>query len=258
MNRRVMGLLVALALAAVGTIVLVVFVRNAEDRALEGEEVVKVLVVQDSIPAGTPVGQIDDAVEVEKVQAKVVNSGAVGDLSELSGLVTAIELLPGDQLTAARFVTPEQFSPSRSQIEVPTGLLEITVSLDPTRTIGGTLRPGDTVAFIGSFTAAATDGTTSGDTPLPPANQRTSLLLHKVLVTNVQGAPLTVAPATDEAATARPAAPEGSLLVTLAVDAPAAERIAYSAEFGTIYLAREPVDAPETGTRVQSIDSIFG
>jgi len=48
------------------------------------------------------------------------------------------------------------------------------------------------------------------------------------------------------------------LLVTLAVDAPSAERIAYSAEFGTIFLAREPVDAPEGGTIIQSIDSIFG
>jgi pilus assembly protein CpaB len=256
----VLALIGALVLAGLGTIVLVVFVNNAEDRALEGEEVVNVLVVKDTIPAGTPVGEIGGSVDVEKVPAKVVNDGAVGDLSELSGLVASIELLPGDQLTSQRFITPEQFSPSRSQIKVPTGLLEMTVTLAPDRTIGGTLRPGDTVAFIASFTKAATPGAPNGGTALPPGTEKTHLILHKVLVTNVQGAPLvTATPAEDGSTTnARPAAPQGTLLVTLAVDAAASERVAYTAEYGTIYLAREPTDAPEGGTRIQTIDTVFG
>lgn len=241
-NRRVVALLAAVVLAGLGTLVLVLFVSTAEDRALEGEEIVEVLVVTEEIPAGTPVGELGGAVELEKVPAKVVNTGAVGDLAQLSGLVAAVNLIPGDQLTAARFVTPEQFSPSRSQIAVPTGLLEITVALDPTRTIGGTVRPGDTVAFISSFTL---DG------------NQTKLTLHKVLVTNVQGAAVTVAPAS-ETGESRPAAPEGSLLVTLAVDARSAQRIAFAAEFGTVYLAREPADAPAGATDIETIESVFG
>ena len=242
-NRRVVALLAALVLAGIGTFVLVLFVNTAEDRALEGEEVVEVLVVQEEVPAGTPVGELSGQVELEKVPAKVVNTGAVGDLAQLSGLVAAVNLIPGDQLTAARFVTPEQFSPSRSQIAVPTGLLEITVPLDPSRTVGGTVRPGDTVAFISSFTL---DGTES------------KLILHKVLVTNVQGASVTVAPAATPGTDSRPAAPEGSLLVTLAVDARSAQRVAFAAEFGTIYLAREPADAPAGATDVETIESVFG
>lgn len=258
MNRRVRALIGAIIIAALGTAALVVFVKNAEDRALEGEEVVNVLVVQESIPAGTLASEIEGALKLEKVPAKVVNSGAVGDLTGLGGLVVAIDLLPGDQLTSQRLVTPEQFSPSRSQIEVPTGLLEITVSLDSTRTIGGTLRPGDTVAFIASFTLGATGTAPAGGALVPSGAEKTSLLLHKLLVTNVQGAPLTVLTPSDSATSSRAAAPEGALLVTLAVTAPEAERIAFSAEFGTIFLAREPVDAPEGGTVIQSIDSIFG
>jgi pilus assembly protein CpaB len=253
-NRRVMALIGAVVLAALGTVVLVVFVNNAEDRALKGEEVVSVLVVKKSIAAGTPVGQIGDSVKVEKVPAKVVNDGAVGDLGQLGGLVASIELLPGDQLTSQRFVTPEQFSPSRSQIKVPSGLLEITVTLDPSRTIGGTIRPGDTVGFILS---TATDSAASGTAPVL-SGEKTHLILHKVLVTNVQGAPLTAATPAADGTVSRPAAPEGSLLITLAVDAAAVERVAYSAEYGTIYLAREPSDAPEGGTKIQTIDSIFG
>jgi pilus assembly protein CpaB len=244
-NRRVIALVSALVLAGLGTLVLVLFVSSAEDRALEGEEVVEVLVVQDDIPAGTPAGELGDTVETEKVPAKVANAGAVSDLSQLSGLVAAVNLIPGDQLTAARFTTPEQFSPSRSQIAVPTGLLEITVTLDPARTVGGTITPGDTVAVISSFTS---DGEVTG------------LTLNKVLVTNVQGAPVTVAPTDDDgtATDSRPAAPEGSLLVTLAVDARSAQRIAFTAEYGTMYLAREPADAPAGATDPETVGSIFG
>ena len=241
-NRRVMGLIAAVLLAGVGTAVLLLFVSSAEDRALEGEEVVEVLVVQESVPAGTAVAALENAVKVERVPAKVVNEGAVGSLTQLAGLVTSVDLIPGDQLTVARFSTPEQFSPARSNIKVPTGLLEITVPLDPSRTVGGTLRPGDTVAFIATF-----DG-------------KTGLILHKVLVTNVQGAPLTSAAPTGDSSTAadRPAAPEGTLLITLAVDARSAQRIAFSVETGTIYLAREPADAPAGATVPESVESIFG
>lgn len=241
-SRRVRALVAAMVMATIGTIVLVVFVNSAEDRALEGEEVVEVLVVQEDVPAGTPVASLEGLVETERVPTKVVNDGAVGDLSQLAGLVTSVNLIPGDQLTVARFSTPEQFSPSRSTVKVPTGLLEITVTLDPSRTVGGTLRPGDTVAVIASF------------------DDTTGLVLHKVLVTNVQGAPLAAPAETTDGSTAsnRPAAPEGSLLVTLAVDSKAAQRVAFSAEFGTIYLAREPADAPAGATIPETIESIFG
>ena len=38
MNRRIIGALVALVLAAMGTFILLAYVRTAEDRALAGEQ----------------------------------------------------------------------------------------------------------------------------------------------------------------------------------------------------------------------------
>jgi pilus assembly protein CpaB len=128
-------------------------------------------------------------------------------------------------------------------VKVPTGLLEITVTVDPQRSIGATIQPGDTVAFVSSFT----DG-----------EKQSKIILHKVLVTNVQGAPVTTPVTTDDGTQSnRPAAPEGSLLVTLAVNAKDAQQIAFSAEFGTIYLAREPADAPAGATTPENFDTIF-
>ena len=47
MSRKVTGVVVALLLAAIGTTVLVRYVQGAEDRALEGEQLVQVFVVDD-------------------------------------------------------------------------------------------------------------------------------------------------------------------------------------------------------------------
>ena len=53
MNRRTVGIIAAIALAAVGTFVLVAYVRGAEDRAVAGEKMVDVVVASKTIDAGT-------------------------------------------------------------------------------------------------------------------------------------------------------------------------------------------------------------
>ena len=51
MSRKVIGIVVALALASVGTVALVSYVRSAEERAQAGEELVEVYVLTDTVPA---------------------------------------------------------------------------------------------------------------------------------------------------------------------------------------------------------------
>ena len=58
MNRRLIGLVLAILLAAGGTFVLVSYVRGAEDRALAGEQSVEVLVVDRPIAKGTAAASI--------------------------------------------------------------------------------------------------------------------------------------------------------------------------------------------------------
>ena len=110
-------------------------------------------------------------------------------------------------------------------------MLQVTVSLDPVRAIGGQVRKGDSVAVTVSF-----------DEP-----ETTHLILHKVRVTDVRTADgLTVGtPATGPA-------PSGDMLVTLAVDAPAMEKVVFGAEHGRLWLAWEPKEANESGTKVQT------
>jgi pilus assembly protein CpaB len=227
MHRRITGLAAAAVCALVGTLILVGYVHSAEARALSGEQTVDVLVVTDAIDVGTPADEIAGSVKTTKVPAKVRADGAVTDLDELEGLVATVALVPGEQLVRARFA-------ESTRAGVPEGLLEVTVSLDPERALGGQIAEGDHVAVIASFDKDDTD----------PAS--TQMILHKVVVTSVLRDATAAAPTKDDDTVA----PGGKLMVTLAVDAASVDRIVFAAEHGHVWLSAEPTVAPEGQTPV--------
>ncbi len=93
---------------------------------------------------------------------------------------------------------------------------------------------------------------------LPDGTPQTSVVLHRVLVTQVQGAP--TAPAKDDGSgtdTAASTAPAASLLLTLAVSSRDAESVVFGAEHGTLWLSLEPEGAQTGGTRVLDPGTIY-
>jgi pilus assembly protein CpaB len=263
MNRRIIGVIAAVALAAVGTGFLVAYVKSAERRALAGERVVDVYVVQEAIAQGTYGEQVRPLLTTEKVPVKVQAAGAVQSLSELDGKVAAVDLVPGEQLVAQRFIEPQALAAQRN-IEVPEGLQQVTVSLEPQRAVGGQVSPGDTVGVMMSFDPFEFDGVIddAGNTILEggKTGNTTHLALHKVLVTQVQWDQVPAAAGGDDDPAAEPEpakAPSGSLLVTLAVDAPQAEKVVFTAEFGRLWLTHEPENATEDGTKIQTRGTIY-
>ncbi len=281
MNRKWIGVVVAVALAAIGTWVLVQYVQSAEERALEGQETIEVLVVSETVPAGAPAASLATKVRTELVPAKVQAPGSVGNLAELEGQVTAVELVPGEQVIAARFVTAEAFQ-EQDEFEVPEGLVEVTMSISPERAVGGTLRPGDLVAVLASFQPFELDGTTpnpdeesiiisagspeeaseiAAELDVAPTQtpNTTGLLIHKVIVSNVQVEQLPTEPTADDGEPAPDVelAPTGNLLVTLAMEPGQAERFVFTAEFGLVWLALETEETPEGGTQIQTRNSIY-
>lgn len=275
--RRAIGIIGAVAVAALGTLLLVGYVRGAEDRALAGEELATVLVVDTPIATGTPASTLLRSVREERVPVKVVADGAVADLTALGDLVAATDLLPGEQLVAARFVTAEELD-AHDRIEAPSDLLEVTISISPERALGGQLVPGDLVAVIASFdpfdlnTFEPADlapgeiidpeelfiGTSGGDeSSLLKTPTSTHLILHKVLVTSVQVEQLPRADVEDLPDDAPALAPTGNLLITLAAGAGDIERIVFTAEHGFLWLAAEGDAAPEPVTPIQTRSSVY-
>ncbi|MPZ74016.1 MAG: Flp pilus assembly protein CpaB [Nitriliruptorales bacterium] len=249
MNRRVLGALVAVLLAAMGTFVLLAYVRSAEDRALAGEQVVQVLTVRKAIAAGTPGDALEGFLTVTKVPAKVQANDSVTDVGELDGKVAAVDLVPGEQVLSSRFIAPEKLE-AKGAVEVPEDLQEVTVPLTPERALAGRIKAGDTVGVVTSFKQME-DWTTGEANSAKKYPESTHLTLEKVLVTHVQGG---VAPPSGDGEQAEPAAgnPGDALLVTLALDAPAVERLVFAAEHGTVWLSNDPETAPTDGTKVQT------
>jgi pilus assembly protein CpaB len=268
MSKRVIGMVVSVALAAAGTFAILTYVKRADERALAGEATVEVLVVDAPVAKGTPVEEVANAVTTEHVPVKVRADGSVSSLAGLSGTVAAVDLVPGEQVVAARFVDPVQLV-TETAIEIPDGYLEVTVALDPQRAVGGQPRPGDLVAVVASFNDVATEeepaeapapgaGIIGDEEPATQSVAATHIILHKVLVANVQAnEPAPSAQPADISTAAYATAPTDSLLITFALTAPDVERMVYAAEHGRIWLAREPADASEEGTQVQTALVIF-
>jgi len=269
MTRRIVGGLVAIALALAGTVALAAYVSSAEQRALAGEELVEVYVVRTPIAGGTASEDIGDRVSVEQIPVKVRAEGAVDSLPALAGQVAAVDLVPGEQLVTGRFVQRSEFADREIGIDVPSEMIEVTVELDPQRAIGGLLEAGQTVAVIASFdpfqisqTVIPIDGEV---VPVPSAvaeevegttPNTTDLLLRKVLVTAVQDR-LDTGQSVDETDLRLTTAPEGTVFVTLAVAPFDAERLVFTAEFGQLWLAIERETVPETGSPGQTRGSVL-
>ncbi len=271
MNKRLVGLAVAVALAAGGTFVLMNYVRAAEDRVLAGEETVAVYVVSDPVASGQSAAELERYVTVEQLPTKARAAGSVTSLSQLEGQVAAVNLVPGEQLLASRFITPQELE-DLDDIEIPAGLLQVSLSLSPERAAGGLVVPGDMVAVVASFNPFTVDPAydeaeaefafalaAEPENTRPQATPNTShLILHKVLITSVQVERLPRE--TDEegaAASGVELAPTGNLLVTLATTAGDLEKVVFAAEHGSVWLAYEPADAPEDDTEIQTRLTVY-
>jgi pilus assembly protein CpaB len=261
MKRTVIGITAAVLLATIGTVLLVGYVRSAEDRALAGQQTVEVLVLNRDVARGTSADELESAVDVERIPAKVMANGSVTTLDELGGKVAAVDLVAGEQLVVRRFTEPAALRDTRPVV-LPDGMQEITISLAPPRALGGKIAPGDTVGLFASFDLRdeRDDGEIADETNeelRQRLSETTKAMLHRLLVTNVQVEQL---PRTNENAdgiTAPELAPTGNLLVTFAVDVPQAERIVFAAEYGAIWLTAQNEATDPSGSRIRTARNIF-
>ena len=277
MRRKIVMIVAALLCGALGTTLLVRFVQGAESRALEGEELVEVFVVQGYIPAGTSGDAMvsQQLIAPVEVPSKVRPAGAVVSIAEIETKVAETDLFDGEQLVLNRFVDPNAFDSNPSTIQAPEGYVELTVPMAPDRVMGGFISPGDTVAIFATFSPFTVQGsevTIDGQQVELPDElsselsvetpDTTHVLMHKVLVTEVQVEEVPVQVSTADGEDGTPInqprlAPSGNLLVTLALTTPEAERLVFAIEKGSLYMAQEPEDAPEGGTRIQTRATVY-
>jgi pilus assembly protein CpaB len=227
MNKKLTALALAGVLALGGVVSVVMYARGADARAYGDAELVSVIVVDQSVPAGSPANRLAGSLTTKKMPRAFVPDGVVTDLAALGDEVTNASLVPGEPLLRSRFGVAEK---SVSKTDVPAGMQRLDLLLDAPRVPGG-LKAGDVVGVLASYSTPGKDGV--------PKNT-TELILSGVRVIGLED---------DVSGGAGDAAVAAGRQVALAVTTAQAEKIANVAEFGKIWLtAQTDDDSDASGT----------
>jgi len=226
-------------IAALGTLLVFLYVQGAEGRAKEKFESVEVLVASQNIEQGD---SFDTAAaskfELREVPKEQVLEGAQTNLDGLKGLVALQPIYAGEQVVSAKWGGSVDIT--SSVLAIPDEKVAASVNLtDPAR-VAGFVNPGSEVAILISVTG--------GDSP-----SYTRTLLERVTVLGVGStSTVTSTKKTEDGESTTAEIPQ--TLMTVAVTQKEAEKLLWGATFGGLSFAlvtensklskTEPVNEP--------------
>lgn len=224
MDRRRILLIAAVIVALLGTALVFLYVRGADNRAEERFDAVNVLKAVAPIEPGE---SIDDAAEGGKLALQPVSQSDLlpnhqTTINELSGLVATTRIYPGEQIISDKF--GGQVDAPTSVLQIPKGMIAVSISLSDTGRVAGFVNPGSEVAMF-------LNGTD------PNTGQGYSrLLLPKVLVLGV-GSTTTTTTTTTTADGAQVQEQLPRTLMTLALTQKDAQKVMFAQGNGELVFA---------------------
>lgn len=242
MNRRILAVFVAILLAFVGAALVIVYAKNADKRAIAEAQPTKVYLAQKLIPSGTTLKdaeRTDLFVETE-VAAKAVPVGALKNIDASNNALLALtDVQPGEILIASRFgSTPT----GAKAIEVPSGMLAVSVELSDPARVGKFVTPGSHIAIYSSYKIVALGDDDRSKKINENDLKGTSLLLGDVLVIGMGETALSAPKKTTTDGTTEDAKTTPSFLVTLAVKPADATRLVHGINEYKLYAALRGTD----------------
>jgi pilus assembly protein CpaB len=220
MDRRKALLAVAAVIAALGTMLVFLYVRGADVRADERYEAVQVLRVVKQIEPGETVeaAQAAGKFETSSVSQKDLLPEALTTTDGIADKVAISTIYPREQLTSSKFGATAAAA-AASGLTIPKGKFAISINLaDEAKKVAGFVNPGDKVAIF-MTKADGEDGFTR-------------LLMPNIQVIGVGTTTLVAPPATDPEGVAAPVEELPKTLVTVAVTQVEAERLLYASGSG--------------------------
>jgi pilus assembly protein CpaB len=242
MGRRTILLIVAAVVAVVGSGMVFLYVKGADDRAKAAQAPVAVLKAVAQIEPGESLAQASAAgkIDLMDVPAEQRLEGAMDSIGESGGLVALTRLYPNEQVTSSKFGT----SGEQDTFAMPAGKFAISVNMTDTGRVAGFVAPGSKVALF-------------VNAPVGPSQEPgVRLLLPEVQVIAVAQTTVTTATTTDGqgAQTTTEALPR--TLTTLAVDQAEAEKVLLATKVGEIsfgLLNEKSKVSPSTGVTQQNL-----
>jgi pilus assembly protein CpaB len=245
LKRRLVIIVLALILAAVGAGGVLAYAKGANARALAGLKAVSVLVAQKPIPSGTAAGSAlrGGLLASQTLPASSVPADALSAITaDMSSLVLSADLAPGQLLLRPMLVTAAQ---TTSGLAIPPGMMALTLSFCLPEVVAGSVVAGsqvavfDTVGFSSGGTITAGPGCTGAHTQIS-GTVKTRVVLTRVLVLSVGTAPAGVTSASAASTlsgSGSSSSGQAGTLVTLAVTQAQAEQLIQMTETGMPYLA---------------------
>lgn len=156
---------VAAIAAALGALILIVFINQYKNDVNASIAATPVLTADRVIPRGTAGIEVanERLFKPTAVAQQDLRPGAVTDVSAIASQVAVRTILPGQQITAADFAA--NADPIRSRISATERAIQIPI--DATHGLIGTIRPGDRVDILAAFNSSKVTGA-SGTPSLAP------------------------------------------------------------------------------------------
>src|ERR1700710_2672076 len=147
MDRRKALLLVAAVIAAVGTLLVFLYVRGADTRADQRYDAVQVLRVVKPIAAGETVeaAQAAGKIESSSVSKKDLLPDALTGTEPIAGKVAVSPIYPGEQLISSKFGAT---GAATNGLPIPTGKIAISIHLSAPSRVAGFVTRADKVAIF--------------------------------------------------------------------------------------------------------------
>lgn len=227
------ALLVAIACAVVGLVLVVFYMQSFEEEASGGQPV-EVLVARQNIPLGA---QLDPAT---MLQARVIPEAYVEnrhvrsvEMDRIRGIRVVSGVRAGEALLWTDLATMSDSARDLSSL-VRSGMRAITIQADQTATFGGLVRPGDRVDVLLTL-----------DRPTPNGEpERVTVPLLQSLIVLAAGQDTGMI---QRASAAQPGRAQPMQNVTLSATVEQAQMIAFAVQRGRLTLVlRNPDDIPVT------------
>lgn len=147
MDRRKVLLVVAAVIAALGTLLVFLYVHGADQRANDRYKAVKVLVAVKQIDTGETVAAAQAAgkIEVGTITQGEALPGALTTLAPIQSEIAQTNIYPGEQIIVSKFAATAAAS---SALPIPKGYVAVSVNVSDTARVAGFVNPGDNVAIF--------------------------------------------------------------------------------------------------------------
>ncbi len=279
MRLRIILLFVAIILGVVAVVAVISYISSIRASVEEEVEKVEVLVAAQNIPKETPVEMITEAeaVILEAIPRKYLADGVLISIESYEGYVTAAPINKGEQITSTKFVKPEQIGLA---FMIPEDMVAISIPVNEVIGVSNLINVGDQVNVIATFKPTQDDtgeaspgvleeeiadetGGTFFDVEAALEKEITRTLLWNVEVLYVGTRIIVVEDEGQEdgilsGQTKKDVSTSEVRTVTLALNPEDSEKMIFTEEMGSVWLALLPVDGIErVDTPGRTMDNIF-